>query len=1090
MSAGRGGDLEYMPATARLPGMTQALAAEALKEQNRALCQRLYGIVLSGTVGVAVLAWVYWPFNPPAVVLAWVAAFAAISASRLVLRAAWPRMSAAQADAVRWARGFDGLTLCAGLLFGSAPWLLLPPGAPEQQVVLLLVVAGVVAGGIVSLSVRRRPPVLLVLATVVPTVLRLATLDSAFALQSAFLATLFGLAMLMTSLQLAGQHKRLIEDRLAQQDQAAYFQAEQQRYRSLVESTRAIIWEAIPGDWSFTYVSPEVESLLGYPREAWIGDPEFWMTHMHPEDRAWAPAYCAASTARGEGHTFDYRMIAADGRVVWLRDMVNIEFAGGRAVKIVGVMLDITEIKESSTTLKYVSGLQQLMVELSRKFIRSSRVDIDDTLEEMLAQIGEWCGVDRAYVIQFTRDLSHFKNTHEWVAQGIEPQIEALGFVPSSTAPNIIAELKRRRQVVLSDIEALDDSWAPEKAICGQQEIRSLISVPIFSNGELIGLVGCDAVREQRTWSAEERSLMQMLGDLLGEALARTAADEALRESESMRASAEALAGMGSWEWLLAEQQLVVSEQWSHVTGCRSGPLGVEELRTLFPSDDWRQLVRAFRAASESGARFEVEHRMIRPDDGRTIWVKAHAETVCRNGRVVKLRGFMQDISARREVEKELYDLAHFDALTGLPNRVLAIDRLQHALRRAERHHGRVAVFFLDLDEFKRVNDTLGHDAGDCVLVEAATRLRRVLREDDTVARISGDEFIVIVEEFDDVQSVLAVAEKVLGVFRDPMRVSGRQFHLTSSIGIALSPGDGVSAEAMMRSADTAMYHAKRRGGDAFEFFTDEMNELVERQHAVEEAMRGAIERGEIALHYQPIMDLEREHIVGAEALLRWSHPVLGRVSPDEFIGVAELSGQIHALGAFVLREALAMARHWRAHCDPEFRVAINVSPHQFRVPGFADTVLAMLQAEGLPGRALDIEITESVLLSGIENVLETLQSLEAAGVGIAMDDFGTGYASLSYLRDYPFSALKIDRSFIIGMDTDARSRELVVSAVRLAQSLGMRVIAEGIETRAQLRLLRAEGCELGQGFLFSAAVEGHELERLIGVVPLRLRSA
>ncbi|NHA15412.1 EAL domain-containing protein [Thioalkalivibrio sp. XN279] len=1054
---------------------------EMLLEQNRMLCQRLKGVVLSGGVAVAVLAWVYAPFNPPAVIAGWIAAFLLITGLRLALKARFKESGKNHAAATRWAAAFDLLVVGAGLVFGSAPWLIFPADVPGKQLVLLLVVAGVVAGGVVNLAVRWQPACLLVLATLTPTILRLATLDSEFALQSAFMATVFGIAMLLTSMQLSRQHARMISDRLAQRTQADYFRAQEQRYRSLVESTRAIIWEAEPGDWSFTYVSPEVESLLGYPREAWIGDPGFWTRYMHPEDRAWAPDYCAASTARGEGHVFDYRMIAADGRTVWLRDMVSILMRDDKPYKIVGVMLDITEMKQNDQALKYVCGLQQLMVELSRKFIRSSRVDIDEALEDMLAQIGSWCGVDRAYVIQFTPDLAHYRNTHEWVAPGIEPQIDSLGLVSSTTAPNIIAELKQRRHVVLSDVQALDESWAAEKSICAMQDILSLISVPIFSNGELIGLVGCDAVREKRHWSEEERSLMQMLGDLLGEALARTRADEALRESEAMRASAEALAGMGSWEWLVEERQLVVSEQWSHVSGCPRGPLGIEQLRALFPEQDWKQLVRAFRDARESGARFAVEHRLRRPDDGRILWVKAHAETVWRNGRVVKLRGFMQDVSARHEVEQELYELAHFDTLTGLPNRLLAADRLQHALQRSERHHGRLAVFFMDLDEFKRVNDTLGHDAGDRVLVEAATRLRRVLREDDTVARISGDEFIVIMEDFDDVQAVLAVAEKVLAVLREPFAVSGRQFHMTSSIGIAVSPSDGVTVESLMRSADTAMYHAKRHGGDAFEFFTHEMNQVVERQHAVEEAMRGALERGEIALHYQPIMDLAQDRIVGAEALLRWSHPLLGRVSPDEFIGVAELSGQIHALGAFVLRESLAMARHWREYLDPGFRVAINVSPYQFRAPGFAESVIAMLDAEGVPGRALDIEITESVLLSGIENVHETLETLQAAGVGIAMDDFGTGYASLSYLRDYPFSALKIDRSFIMRMDTDARSRELVVSAVRLAQSLGMRVIAEGIETHAQLRLLRAEGCELGQGFLFSPAVEAYELERLMG---------
>jgi len=1070
---------------AALPELESRICAE----QNRELFQRLDGVLLSSMVGVAVVAIIYWPLRPPGHLLGWVGFYVLVTGARLWLKRAWNADPERNARARTWAGRFDFLTGMSGVFWGSAAWLLVAADAPQQNALLHFVIAAGVATSAVNFALRWQTAWLLSVPALSPFVYRFSTLDAPMAAQTAVMIGIFGVVMLAMSLRLARQHDYGIRQQLQYEHDALYFRAQQQRFRSLVESTRAIIWEGRPGSFEFSYVSPEVEKLLGYPASDWLNDAGFWVEHMHPEDRAWAPAHCEALTRKLQDHAFDYRMIAADGRVVWLRDVVNVISHNGKVQKVVGVMIDITEIKKSEHILKSMSGMRQLMVELSRKFIRSSKPDVDDALSEMLEQIGRWCEVDRAYVIRFTPNHAEYSNTHEWVAPGIEPAIHKLQRMPASTAPNLIAHLKQHKCVLLTDIEALDDEWAAEKDIFREQGIRSLINLPIFSDGVLIGLVGCDSVTRQHAWSQEEASLMQVLGDLLGEALARTGTDGALRESEALRASAETLAGMGSWEWLIEDDTLVVSPEWRKVTGCYCEALRSGDLLQMVHQKDTSTVQAALEATLVTGCSFDVEYRLVRPDDGHQRWVKAHALLMQQEGRPYKLRGFLQDISERRRAQEKLYELAHYDRLTGLPNRVLASDRLGHALRRMRRRDKRLAVFFMDLDNFKKVNDTLGHEAGDRVLVESAKRLRNALREEDAVARIGGDEFVVTVEGFAEVAELRQIAEKILAGFRSAMVVNDREFMLTASIGIAVFPQDGDSVDGLMRSADTAMYHAKHGGGDASEFFTRDMNEEVERQHALEEAMRGTLERGEMMVYYQPVIDLARGRIVGAEALLRWQHPLLGNVGPDEFIPVAEHSGQVKELGEFVLRESLAMASEFRKRIDEDFHVSINVSPHQFRDRVFADTVIATLRHHELPGNALEIEITEGVLLSGIENVHETLSLLQSVGVGVAMDDFGTGYASLSYLRDYPFSSLKIDRSFVMYMDQEPRSRELVVSAIRLAQSLGMKVIAEGIETTRQLRLLREEGCQLGQGYLFSPAVDAEAFDGLVrGEIELSLK--
>ncbi|MDT8450605.1 MAG: EAL domain-containing protein [Wenzhouxiangellaceae bacterium] len=1051
-----------------------------LAEQTRRLFASLPVALASTVVLAAVLVAVFWPVRSHEVLLGWLAALALVGFSRFGLWLAYRKTSPPAAFARRWNFRFVLLTALAGLVWGAGAWVFLSAEPAGQRTLLMFVVAILGAGAVVNLGVRWQCTWAFVLPALAPYAFRIWQLDLPLASGIAAMVVLYICALLWLSLLAARATSRHVRTSLQLADQVERARRQRQRYRSLVESTLAVIWEGEPETLRFTYVSPEAESMLGYPARFWLADDTFWVDHMHPDDRKWAPAYCRRTTEQLRQHTFDYRMIAADGRVVWLRDVANVLVEGGRAVKLVGAMIDITELKDAQANREYVSDLQQLIVEASRDFLQEREENLDRILSQTLERIGRRCDADRAYLIRFSSDLETYSNTHEWAAPGIRPEVDQLQDVPSTTIPMLRERLAQRQPVIIPSVAELGGDWAAEKAVFMEQDIRSLLVLPIFTGDRLAGLIGFDAVRAERRWTDDEVAALQVLGDLIGAASTRAEAGRRLRASENLRMYAESLAGMGSWEWEIGSEIFHASDEWRNVTGCGAGTLTREQVLALAPGEERARVENALRNTVDTGRSYSIEHRIVRPDNGEERWVRVVAELSRGGSRAPKLRGFMQDVTERKRAEHKLFQLAHYDSLTGLPNRVLALDRLQQSLKRARRHNCQVAVLFLDLDQFKKVNDSLGHDAGDRLLVDAATRLVGLFREQDTVARIGGDEFLIVLDDFASSSDVIAAAGKILSAFRSPMVVGGREFVLTASIGIALSPHDGNSAPDLMRNADTAMYHAKQAGRDAYQFFTRSMNELVARRLTLEEALRGALDRGELFVEYQPLIRLPERKPVGAEALLRWHHPTLGRVAPEEFIEVAEQCGRIGELGRFVFDQALLAVAGWRETTGEAVSVSINVSPRQFRDARFAERVIDALQTVSLPGEALVIEITEGVLLSGRKEVQHTLKTLRRYGVGIMMDDFGTGYSSLSYLRDYPFTGLKIDRGFVHDLDTSERNRQLVLTAIQLASALGIEAIAEGVETDSELDVLLAHHCRLAQGFLFSRPLRDGAFQQLL----------
>jgi diguanylate cyclase (GGDEF)-like protein len=455
-----------------------------------------------------------------------------------------------------------------------------------------------------------------------------------------------------------------------------------------------------------------------------------------------------------------------------------------------------------------------------------------------------------------------------------------------------------------------------------------------------------------------------------------------------------------------------------------------------------------------NGKTFKIRHRPM-PDGG---WVATH-----------------EDITEQRRSEVKIEYMAHHDALTDLANRVLLNERLEQALGRRIHCEELVAVHHLDLDQFKAVNDTFGHPAGDKLLKIVADRLRGIVRESDTIARMGGDEFVIVQAPITDPAAATSLAQRAIALMSEPFELDGHQAVIGASVGIAVGPGDGLRPDRLLRNADLALYRAKGDGRGTFRFFEPAMDLQMQTRRIMEQDLRKALHAGEFELYYQPVVNLASREISGFEALIRWNHPEKGLISPASFIPLAEEIGFIVPIGEWVIRQACATAARWPGNLN----VAVNISAVQFRSPGLMQVIVGALAASGLEPTRLEIEITETVLLQQRETTLAVLHQLRALGIRIAMDDFGTGYSSLTYLQCFPFDKIKIDRSFVKDIAENTGSLNIVRAVAALANGLGMTATAEGVETTEQLDRITSEGCTEMQGFLFSKPLPAHEIERL-----------
>ncbi len=437
-------------------------------------------------------------------------------------------------------------------------------------------------------------------------------------------------------------------------------------------------------------------------------------------------------------------------------------------------------------------------------------------------------------------------------------------------------------------------------------------------------------------------------------------------------------------------------------------------------------------------------------------------------GKISRYIGLFSDISAMKKTQEQLYEMAHYDSLTGLPNRRYFLDRLKESLEQARRTREGVALMFMDLDGFKLVNDNLGHGAGDKLLREVAERIKLCVRDSDTVARMGGDEFIIILPHVRNSDGLVVIARKILQKIYEPMMLERREFFISSSIGIAVFPGDSADVEGLLQSADTALYRAKDLGKNSYQFFSPEMNRHA--RHAVERLtlqtqIRQGIDAREFGVHYQPQIDIVSGALIGLEALARWLSPQIGIVGPDQFIPIAEETGMIHELGQLVLRTACAQGRRWMDEGMSCIRIGVNISAHQLRRRDFVDVIESALRDTRFPPQSLELELTESMLIDDVPDDLEKLELLKGLGILLSIDDFGTKYSSFAYLRRLPIDRLKIDRSFVKDVPTDSRGSKIVSAIIAMSHSLNLEIVAEGVETAVEATLLKERGCRVLQGY-------------------------
>ena len=557
----------------------------------------------------------------------------------------------------------------------------------------------------------------------------------------------------------------------------------------------------------------------------------------------------------------------------------------------------------------------------------------------------------------------------------------------------------------------------------------------------------------------------------------------ALLRSQARLASAQRIGRIGHWDLELADDRLTVSEEVCRIIGAeRAGAprSGGAFLAFVHPDDRAaaRQWLRDV-AGGDAAAMFE--HRLLRPDGTLRHAVLQAELTGEEGGGRPRLEGVLQDITERRAAEQRIRYLAMYDGLTGLPNRRLCAEQLEGALARATRNKTPLAVLIIGLDGFTRINEAGGHAAGDRLLARVGERLCRCVREGDHVARVdtgsyahegvarlAGDTFAAILPDLARAEDAAGVAVRVQECVAQPCFINGQTLFVTASVGIAIHGIDGACAEDLLKNAESAMHFAKRGGHGGLRFFTAGMNADAARKLALANDLRMALAQGQFCLHYQPQLDLESGRIIAAEALLRWEHPERGRIPPLDFISLAEELGLIVQIGAWVIRAACAAARAWQQPGQPPVGVAVNVSPKQFREPGFLPLVQAALAETGLAPQCLELEVTEGVMVGDPAATIANMQALRALGVQLAVDDFGTGYSSLSYLRQFPVQRLKIDQSFVRGLDRDTHSASIAQAVIVLGHALDLKVIAEGVETDAHLTLLRDLGCDEVQGYLIA----------------------
>ena len=884
-------------------------------------------------------------------------------------------------------------------------------------------------------------------------------------------------SFLLFGLTHAGYRTRARAIQIANRMTSALRESEDRRRRTEEHAVVMVVHLDLKGRWR--KVTPRLCELLNQKETDLIGAPALdWV--YEPYQRGLRVDTQSLLDGSEVSTVREVCLRGASGYWLWADvSLTLVKDSIGAPLYFLGLIQDITERKKNAQALREREVLLEAIASALNELIRNP--DFDHAIYQALQTLGEAADVDRAYIFENHSHPDDGAPCHsiryEWARPGVSAEIDnpEMSNLRWDQMPAGWYEQMQAGQ----PLRVLVKDLAPhEQAMFIEQEIKSLLLVPIIGSEGYEGHIGFDDCREERSWSESQLATLNAAAASLGNAFARYRAGQALDENRQLLASITDNITDGIYRSTDDGRLVYVNTALAEMFGYDTPE---EMLRVPAPilyvsarvRDELQEKLR-----TEGKYRGE-EVEFVRRDGTRFVGLNNAVSVTKPEDGTRYCDGVITDITERKDAERQIHYLAHYDLLTGLPNRSLLADRMEQEMARARRDGTYLAVLFIDLDRFKNVNDSLGHAVGDQLLEEVGRRLEDSIRQADTVSRQGGDEFLVLMPGLKGVNEAGEVARKLLSKLGRPYVLGHHELSVTPSIGISLFPDDAESIDDLIRNADAAMYQAKERGRYNFQFFTHDLSVAAWERLSLESDLRRAVQAGEFILHYQPQVDIESGDVVGVEALIRWEKQ--GRlVSPALFIPVAEQSGLINEIGEWVLLEACRQARAWQDQGVPEFKITVNLSPVQFRRSDFISTIQGVLASTGLDPSRLELELTESTIMEDVDDSVRMLNELSALGVSLSVDDFGTGYSSLTYLKRFPINKLKIDKSFIQDLPGDADDAAITAAVIDMGHNLRIDVLAEGVETREQLEFLRERGCKEFQGFLVSRPVPAEGLSQLV----------